>query len=255
MRILTLILTLIIVSCNSPKNRVAQESLVNNDSISFFLIENTPDYWEYSKFILKYPESNYFALALERYHKTRIEYYDSIGDMPIIDCFRNCAAIQIKANQQIVYEHELINREDIQDSLFMFFCNENYEEFRPQKKCTEDMYGRPQEISMGHVQLQYINDSSDILQSVVKDIHYSLNSYKNYLSKNWYQKEFAELGKLEKSHLNSLLQNRLILFGWDREYIVPPPPPRPSIHEINGPDTLIIMSEAEWKEFEKDINE
>ncbi len=95
MRILTFILTLIIVSCNTSKNGRTPESIENVDSISFKLIDNTSDFWEYSQFILKYPESEYFNLALEKYHKSRNEYYDRVG-MPIIDCFRNCASIQIK---------------------------------------------------------------------------------------------------------------------------------------------------------------
>jgi len=217
------------------------------------LIENKSDYREYSKFLLKYPESEYFNQALEKYHKTRNNYYDSVG-MPIIDCFRNCTAIKIRANQQIIYEHELIKTEDLQDSLFTFFCNDNYQEFRSQKKQVEDVYGRPQEITKGYIQLQYIKDSCSILQAIVKDIHHALDSYKKYLSKNWYQKKITELRKLEKHHLDSLLENRLVLFVWDKEIIVPPPPPMPSMHEKYGPDTL-IMSDAEWEEFERAINE
>ncbi len=257
MRILTLILTFIIVSCNVPKNEGRQESIENIDSIAFKLVENTSDFWEYSKFILKYPESEYLQQALDKYHKKRDEYYDSTG-MPIIDCFRNCAAIQIKANQQIIFEHELIKSADLQDSLFAFFCNGNYEAFKPEKKYIDDVNGSPQEISKGHVQLQYINDSCDILKSVIMDIHNSLNLYKNYLSKNWYHKEFVELGKFEKNHLDSLLENRLILFGWDKEYTFPPPPPppppppRPSAHEKYWPDSL---SEAEMEELEEALDE
>ncbi len=246
MRILLFILALIVTSCSFPKKRVPQETTENVDSITFKLIENSSDFWEYSKFILKYPESNYFNLALDKYHKTRVEYYDSVG-MPIVDCFGNCAAIQIKANQQIIYEHELINKKDLQDSLLKFFINENYEELKPEKMYVKDVFGRTQEISKGHVQLEYINDSCAILQSVVKDIHYSISSYKNYLSSNWYQKKFEELEELEKHHLDSLLENRLILFGWDKEYIVPPPPPRPSAHDKYWSDSL---SEVEKLELE-----
>jgi hypothetical protein len=232
---------------------MTQETFENEDSIAFKQIENTSEYWEYSKFILKYPESKYFNLALDKYHKSRDVYYDSVG-MPIIDCFRNCASIQIKANQQIIYEHELINQKNLQDSLLKFFCNDINEEYKPEKKYTDDVYGRPQEISKGHVQLQYINDSCAILQSVVKDIHHSISSYKNYLSRNWYQKEFKELGEHEKHHMDSLLENRLILFGWDKECIVPPPPPppRPSMHEKYWTDSL---SEVEMEELEKALNE
>ena len=73
------------------------------------------------------------------------------------------------------------------------------------------------EISKGYVQLQYIKDSCDLIQSVVIDIHQSLNSYKNYLSQNWYHKKFVELEDLEIHHLDSLLDNRLRLFGLDKE--------------------------------------
>jgi len=230
---------------------MTQETIDCEDSIAYNQIENTSDFWEYSIFILKYPESKYFNIALDKYHKSRDEFFDSV-EMPIIDCFSNCASIQIKANQQIIYEHEFISQKDLQDSLFKFFCNDNNEELKPEKKYTDDVYGKPQEISKGHVQLQYINDSCAILQSVVKDIHYSISSYKNYLSKNWYKKEFKELGENEKHHLDSLLENRLILFGWDKEYIVPPPPPRPSLHEKYWPDSL---TDDESEELEKALNE
>ena len=184
----------------------------------------------------------YFGLALAKYHKTRVESYDSVG-LPNFDCSIDCAAIQIKSNQQIVYERELIEEKALQDSLFLFFCNDNNEEIKSQKKIIFDVYGKPQEISIGYVQLEYINDSCSVLQSVIKDIQYSLNSYKNYLSKIWYQKEYIDIGKPEKTHLDSLLENRLILFGRNKEYIVTPPPSPPT-HEECRPDSL-IEAEAE----------
>ncbi len=216
-------------------------------------IENTIEYWEYSKFILKYPESKYFNLALKKYYQTRNEYYDSVG-IPIVDCFRNCAALKIKSNNQILFEHDLINKEDLQDSLLNFFINEKYEDSKPEKKYIKDIYDRPQEISKGQVQLEYIHDSCTILQSVVKDIHSSLESYKNYLSKNWYKNEFVKLGELEKHQLDSLLEYRLVLFGCDKFIVPPPPPPRPHVHEVFWPDT-VYLNDTGWEEFEKAINE
>lgn len=253
MRILIFILTLTVVSCSSPEKRTNQETFENEDSIAYKRIRSTSEYWEYSRFILKYPDSKYFNQALDKYHKSRDEYYESTG-MPIIECFRNCAAIQIKANQQIIFEHELINQKDLQDSLLEFFRNVNNDEFRPEKKYINDVYGSPQEISKGSVELQYINDSCAILQSVVKDINNSISSYKSYLSMNWYQKEFEELDEHEKHHLDSLLDYRLTLFGWDKEYIVPPPPPPPrrSMHKKYWSDSL---SEVEIEELEKALNE
>lgn len=245
---LALILTIIIVSCNPSKKERILDSIENNDSISFKSIENTTDFWKYSQFILKYPESDYFNLTLEKYHKTRDEYYDSVA-MPIIDCFRNCATIKIKTNQQIIYEQELIKKEDLQDSLFMFFTDKSYNENRPQKKQVQDVYDNPQNITKGYVELQYVNDSCNTLQSIVKDIHYSLNTYKNYLARNWYKKDYVKLNKLENNHLDSLLENRLILFGWDEEIFIPPPP-RPSSHIIYFNDTLI---EEEIVEIENTI--
>ena len=227
MKALNFILILILISCNFSQKKENRMSIGIVDSIAFYKIKKTSEFLEFSKFILQYPESEYFNNALKKYHMTRDAYYDSVGRMQIIDCFRNCANIQIKANQELIYEHELISKKDLHDSLLEFFCNENYQELRAQKKYIEDVNGKTQEISKGHIQLQYINDSCAILQPIVKDIHNSIKSYKNYLSENWYQKELSELGKVEKSHLDSLLQYRLILFGWDEEYVVPPPPPPP----------------------------
>lgn len=251
MRVLLFLLTFAVVSCGTPKSIESVDCFDDIDAIFFKQIENTPDFWEFSKFILKYPESSYFDIALDKYYKARDEYYDSICP-PIQDCFRNCAIVQIKTNQQIFYEYELIKKEDLQDSLLNFFSNENYQDFKPEKKYIEDAYGRAQEISKGYIQLQYIKDSCATLQSVVLDIHHSLNSYKNYLSQNWYQKKFIELDDLENHHLDSLLDNRLILFGWDKELVLPPPPPPPSMHEKYWPDSL---TEDEMEELEKALNE
>ena len=251
MKVLLFILTLVVVSCGTPKSNESVDCIDSIDAISFKQIENTPDFWEYSKFILKYPESSYFNIALDKFHKARDRYHDSICP-PVQDCFRNCAIVQIKTNQQIFYEYELIKKEDLQDSLLEFFCNENYQEYKPEKKYIEDAYGRAQEISKGYVQLQYIKDSCDLIQSVVIDIHQSLNSYKNYLSQNWYHKKFVELEDLEIHHLDSLLDNRLRLFGLDKEHVLPPPPPPPLMHEKYWPDSL---TEDEMEELEKALNE
>ncbi len=198
--------------------------------MAFQQIQNTNDFWEFSKFVLEYPESEFFYTALQKYHSTRDAYFDSI-DMPIIDCFRNCANIQIKGDQRILFEHKLVKLEALHDSLLNFYLNDEYDESKPEKKYIEDVYGKPQEISKGHIQVQYINDSCAVLQNVMKEISCSIFSYKKYLSQKWYHKKWEKLEIEERDHLNFLFYNRLIIFGWDEEYVVPPPPPPPTEYE------------------------
>ncbi|TAJ14059.1 hypothetical protein DMA11_06815 [Marinilabiliaceae bacterium JC017] len=229
MRLFYVILLLGVISCNTfiKKNQMSE---MNIDSMAYKQIENTTEFWEFARFILKYPESEFFYPALQRYHLVRNAYYDSVG-MPIIDCFRNCASIQIKANQKIVFEGEQIELKDLHDSLLVFFCNADYCEFKPEIKYVDDVYGNPQEISKGNIQLEYINDSFTVLQTVVKEIRNSIRSYKNYLAQKWYKKKLEELVLEEEKHLDSLFYYRLMLFGWDEEYIVPPLPPPPIVNE------------------------
>lgn len=224
MKVLIYIIILIFFSCNSHEKNVFQETFENADSIAFSKIENTIHFWEFSKFILKYPNSKYFYIALNKYNEVRDKYYDSIA-MPVVECFNNCAAIQIKANQQIVYEHKLIKMRDLKDSLFDFFCNKNNENNKPERMYVCDVYGNTREIFKGHIEISYVNDSCDILQNVVKGIHNSLISYKNYLSMNWYKKQYSELSQFEKQNMDLLFENILIFYSWNKEYTIQPPPP------------------------------
>ena len=228
MRLLISIMIIVLISCNLKENKQNDNSAINIDSIEYSKIQDTREFWRFSKFILKYPESEFFNSALDKYHRTREEFYDSLGGMPIIDCFRNCVGIQIKTNQKIVYEHELIKKKDLQDSLLAFFINANNEEYKPSMRYTKDLNDSLREISNGHIQLEYINDSCAILKFVVKEIHNSINLYKSHLSRDWYQTEIANLEKAKKNHLDSLLDNRLVIFGYDKIYAVPKPPPPPS---------------------------
>jgi hypothetical protein len=63
-----------------------------------------------------------------------------------------------------------------------------------------------------------------MIQDVIIEISKSMDSYKNYLSKDWYLKDFSDLSKVESNLIDSLLRYRLILYGFDKEYILPPLP-------------------------------
>lgn len=219
-----IILIFFLFSCGNSLKRTKQEVDHDNDSIVFKKIENSHDYRSFSKFILENPKSKYFKKALTMYHVKWVSYYDSI-DMPILDCFQNCANIHIKANQEIAFEGQLIKHESLYDSLLVFLVNKDNAENRPEKKIVEDVYGNIHEISKGHIQLEYIIDSCEIIQDVAYDIKRALDSYKEYLSEDWYSQKLEKLSLTEKNQIDSLLQYRLMLYGWDKEYVVPPPPP------------------------------
>lgn len=191
-----LLIIISLISCISHSKQEKQEVTSNSDSIAYKHIENSKEFIVFSKYILEHPQSKYFQEALEKYHAKRNAYYDSIGDMPVIDCFRNCANIQIRANQEIIYEHVLIRLEDLYDSLGVFLCNVDDKEFYPEKKMIEDINDIARPLSKGHIEVQYVNDSCDVLQEVVTEISRSIDTYKEYLSQGWYNKTIRELDSI-----------------------------------------------------------
>ncbi|MFB6344085.1 hypothetical protein ACE1ET_20370 [Saccharicrinis sp. FJH62] len=229
MRIFYLYLIIGLTSCNLSIQE--KDNTTDVDSIHFSLIKNSSDYNKFSIFLLKYPDSKYFDQAVNLYLVKRDNYFDSIG-WPIIDCFRNCADIKIRTNGEILFEYDKIEVDDLKDSLISFLINEKNSITKPEKKFVTDLNDSEQQISMGHVILAFVTDSCEMLQERIKDISISYYAYKNYLAKSWYNTGFKDLDKIKMNHLDSLLQNRLILYRFEKEYLTPPPPPLPAEDDV-----------------------
>lgn len=228
-----LLMAFILSSCNTSFNKSKSYNNIHTDSIVFYNIRNTNKYWLFSEFLLKYPESIYYKNALTSYKKTRDAYYDSLG-WPIIDCFRNCASIKIRPNQNILFEHEKINLADLKDSLVTFLINKDDSELKPEKIEIENLNGEIQEVSKGHIELIYVKDSCKNIQQVLIAISESYNIYKNNLSLNWYNKKFEHLDIDRKGQIDSMFLYRLHIFEFEKEYLSPPPPPssEPDVFKI-----------------------
>ena len=223
MRLTLLILTICLFSCNIKTKTERQENCQSLDSINFELIKDSKDFMVFSEFILNNPFSNYFFNAIKLYDKTMMDFMDSIGGFPPSECRRNCASIDLKPDNTIAYEGMTIPISSIQDSLLAFLINKNNFHYLPEKLIIKDKDGNPHEISIGRVELQFVNDSCDYLQDIVFEINKSIKLYKNYLSKDWYSMDLNQLSKSNKELIDSLMTNRLILFGFDKYYILPPP--------------------------------
>ena len=231
MRLIYLILVIGLSACSLT---IQRDRSKNNDRDSIFYnqIKDSGEFTLFSEFLLKYPDSKYFNQALKAYFEEREKYYDKNG-WPIIDCFRNCANIKIRPNQEIIFEYEKIEFTDLKDSLLTLLINEDYSEFKPEKKEVEDLNGVIQEISKGHVELTYVKDSCQNLQEVLIEISHSYNEYKNHLSRNWYHEDFEYLDKFKREHLDSMFCYRLFIYEFDKEYLPPPPPPCSEAEVLN----------------------
>jgi len=222
MKLLFFIIVIFLSSCGTIKKE-NQNSVINKDSLAFYQIEETDPYWDFSKFILEFPESDYLTEALTKYYQKKTEYYKEKGP-GIHECWSNCAIVRINTNREIEYENELINSDYLVDSLVVFFSNSNDIETLASKKDVKDVNGKNQKITKGYIELQYVKDSCDNLQNVIIEINHSLLSYKDVIANNWYEKTYTNLTNTEKTHLDSLLQYTLRLNGWDK---FPPSPPSP----------------------------
>lgn len=223
MKLTALIFFIFLFSCNS-KN--IENDCLDNDSVQFELIKDSKDYMDFSDFALNYPHSDYFFDAINLYDKRFNDYLDSIGDMPTYSCKRNCASIDLKPDNTIGYEGMTISISSIHDSLLTFFINENDLPSLPEKIIVEDQNKIPFELSRGKVQLQFVKDSCDQIQSVILEINRSIKSYKTHLAQNLYSTDYKKLSKSKVMFFDSLMTKRLILFGFDKYYILPPPPPQ-----------------------------
>ncbi len=201
-----------LISCD-----MFSQKQIENDSVFFDSIKNTNDYSKFSTFILKYPFSKYFENALEMYYNKRDAYCDSIIFPIGCNCFRNCANIKILHNQELLFEDKKIDISEIKDSLLSFLINKNYSVLKPDQKDIIDINGRIQQVSIGHVKLFYIKDSCKILQITINEIRKSYVSYIDLLSQGWYNTKFDELDSIKQNHLDSLFQERLLLFELDKD--------------------------------------
>ncbi len=87
---------------------------------------------------------------------------------------------------------------------------------------------------MGYVELTFIKDTCEIFQSVTKEISKSVDLYKNYLSKEWYNKDIEDLDMTRLQNLDSIINPRLLIISLEQEYFLPPTPPPNFIEfEIN----------------------
>lgn len=222
---------LFVVIVSSSCRNTSNQRDTDLDSQLFKEAEESKNFRDLSTFLLENPQSKHFQQALLLYQNRMDAYFDSI-DLPVIDCFRNCATIGIKANQVLEYEFEIIELKSLQDSLAIFFENDNGDRNCAEKREIKDINGKTQRISKGHVEIEYIKDSCQILQNVISEINSSIKSYKEFLAIKWYDKKLAELPVEAKNQIDSLLRYRLILYGWDKERIVPPPPPPPYVDTI-----------------------
>ncbi|ASB50363.1 hypothetical protein [Alkalitalea saponilacus] len=219
-------LILLIFGLLSSNCTYQDRASIKTDSIAFHNLENVNDYLEFSSFLLKHPESVHFEEVVRLYFEKKRTLFDSLG-WPVIDCFGNCANIKIRPNQNILFEYEKTQLNDLSDSLLAFFINETNSELRSIQIETIDFNGASRRVSKGYVELTYIKDSCEILQNVIEEISKSVTSYKNQLSINWYSKELNSISKTKFEHLDSLVNIRLLIIELEEEYFSPPPPPPP----------------------------
>lgn len=195
-------------------------------------LKSSNDFWNFAQFILEHPESKHFYEALTNYDKTRSHYWDSIGDIPIIDCFDNCASVKLNSQKQIFFEHKLISINTLRDSLFLFFTNPKNNENLSENRDVIDIDGITRKLSKGRIEIVYILDSCEILQDVVIEISKSIKDYKEFLAEEWYCTSINEIDSAKSGFIDSLFRRRIIFFGWDKELEIQPPPPPPNIENM-----------------------
>jgi len=215
------LLMLLCASCkdNYQDSNVSLKEVL--DSLSFKQIQASRDFEDFSNFILQYPESRYLNMAVDRYFVLRDEYYDKFG-VPEIDCFSDCANIYLDSKQTLVYEHQVIKKEDLHDSLFVFLINKENNANLPIQYEAKDSEGNIYRLSKGYIQLSFIQDSSASLHEVLGEINQSIESYKHYLITELHGQDAFDQNSYKEKQIDSLLnfRHKLLLFRFDKEFPV-----------------------------------
>ena len=204
---------------------------LGSDVLDWKATSKSTDFWDYSAFIQKYPESTLFDTALSSYFHVRDAAWEEDG-MPIVDCFRNCADIRIMNDDNLLFENEKCKIESLRKLAFEFILNEEKDINKPETKSYK-IPGTNQdgEMNIGIFWIHIMNEKQQNhnVQRVVSELVKGINDYKNHVEKQWYGTNPSETSK---AVIDSLNANRLFFWGFDGEPFPTPPPMPENIDEI-----------------------
>ncbi len=220
-----MIFSLVIYGCEySPnKNQVDNQNWNN--------VKESNDFLDYISFMRENPESNHFENALNLYFEKR-ELYWKENMPPHADCFSNCGQFIIDSLGIVIFDDKVVNRDTLSHYLLKFLINEKNNVNWPNKRNIIDSKGNKHKISKGAFEIIFDKNQIKKLKSIFPIINNSFEDYKEFLSNEWYSKNFMDLEQDGKKLLDSLLEYRLSF--WELEKIPEPPPPPPPMENIIG---------------------
>ncbi|PKG52279.1 hypothetical protein [Olleya sp. 1-3] len=190
------------------------------------VVKTSRYYRDYATFIQNHPNSNNLENAISEYLFLK----DSLSDF--IGCNRYNATIDTVNNTKLLFNQSLTTIDSLRHLAFNYLKNANGAmEVSSKLKYkiripNTDVFDS---ISKGQFEFHFYKKHIPVtyLQPLITEISKGINDYKNYLSKKWYQTEYAKLEKNKKIAIDALNDQKLVFFDFtdlEAKRITPPPP-------------------------------
>lgn len=208
---------LFLFSCNTSKKD--WDNIKSSTSVS-----------DFSSFVINHPSSKFINKAIKRQIVLRDSLID-VGNLIIPPCMRFNASLFLINSDSVLFHHEPIKIDDLENKVYDYFLSKNVNSSRYQFEI--DGFDKKVLFSTGHIEfaIDSLNFKGTPYHKSINQVVKGLKKYETYLIEEILHKKVNDLNKTQRRGIDELTSYKLSFykpfFNPVTNPLPPPPPPAP----------------------------